>query len=144
MADRPRKPEKREPVWARPPRRALGSVEAQIQKAQREGLFDDLPGQGKPLEDLDEVYDPGWWATKLVQREEISMLPAALEQKRRVERELERIRSMRRESDVRRALEALNAEIAKINASVTSGPSTTIAKLDVEAAVGRWRDLQER
>ncbi len=51
----------------RPPKRKVrpSGVEEQIRKAQPEGLFDDLPGQGTPLEDLDEVYDPGWWAAKL-------------------------------------------------------------------------------
>ncbi len=125
----------------RPPKRKVrpSGVEEQIRKAQQEGLFDDLPGRGKPLEDLDEVYDPGWWAAKLVKREELSLLPPALELRRKVERELERVRKFRHERDVRRALDKLNAEIAKTNASVTSGPSTTIAKLDVDSIVERWR-----
>ena len=118
------------------------SVEEQIRKAQRDGLFDDLPGKGKPLENLTEVYDPGWWAAKLVQREEISLLPPALELKRKVERELERIGKLGRERDVRRALVELNAEIARVNSGVTTGPSTTIARLDVEPIVERWRQLQ--
>jgi hypothetical protein len=125
----------------RPPKRQVrpSGVEEQIRKAQQEGLFDDLPGKGKPLEDLDEVYDPGWWAAKLVKREELSLLPPALELRRKVERELERVRKFRHERDVRRALDKLNAEIARTNASVTSGPSTTIAKLDVDSIVERWR-----
>ncbi len=125
----------------RPPKRKVrpSGVEEQIRKAQQEGLFDDLPGRGKPLEDLDEVYDPGWWAAKLVKREELSLLPPALELRRKVERELERVRKFRHERDVRRALDKLNADIAKTNASVTSGPSTTIAKLDVDSIVERWR-----
>ena len=125
----------------RPPKRKVrpSGVEEQIRKAQQEGLFDDLQGKGKPLEDLDEVYDPGWWAAKLVKREELSLLPPALELRRKVERELERVRKFRHERDVRRALDKLNADIAKTNASVTSGPSTTIAKLDVDSIVERWR-----
>ncbi len=125
----------------RPPKRRVrpSGVEEQIRKAQQDGLFDDLPGKGKPLEDLDEVYDPGWWAAKLVKREELSLLPPALELRRKVERELERVRKFRHERDVRRALDKLNADIAKTNASVTSGPSTTIAKLDVDSIVERWR-----
>ncbi len=130
---------------ARPPERKQprpSSVEQQIRKAQQDGLFDDLPGKGKPLSDLEEVYDPGWWAAKLVQREEISLLPPALELKRKVEREMERIGKLTRERDVRRALEALNAEIARTNAGVTTGPSTTIARFDVESVIERWRNLK--
>ena len=118
------------------------SVEAQIRKAQQDGLFDDLPGKGKPLENLTEVYDPGWWAAKLVQREEVSLLPPALELKLKVERELERIGKLRRERDVRRALDELNTEIARVNSGVTTGPSTSIARLDIETVVERWRQLQ--
>ena len=118
------------------------AVEEQIRRAQRDGLFDDLPGKGKPLEDLNEVYDPGWWAAKLVQREEISLLPPALELKRKVEREMQRIGKLTRERDVRRALDELNAEIVRINSGVTTGPSTTIARLDVDTVVERWRELQ--
>ena len=127
----------------RPPPKGPGSsVEQQIRQAQREGKFDDLPGKGKPMKDLTEVYDPGWWVAKLVQREQISLLPPELELRRKVESELERIAKLRRERDVRRALAELNDEIRRTNATVTSGPSTTIAKLDVDAIVERWRELQ--
>ena len=123
-------------------RTGAGSVEQQILRAQREGKFDNLPGHGEPMKDLEEVYDPGWWAAKLVQREQISLLPPELELRRKVERELERIGKLRRERDVRRALEELNEEIRRTNATVTAGPSTTIAKFDVDALVERWRELQ--
>ncbi len=128
--------------WPPVKRGKPSAVEEQIRKAQRDGLFDDLPGKGKPLGDLNEVYDPGWWAAKLVQREEISLLPPALELKRKVEREMQRIGKLTRERDVRRALDELNAEIVRINSGVTTGPSTTIARLDVDTVVERWRELQ--
>ena len=44
----------------------------------RKGAFDNLPGAGKPLPNLDEVYDPLWWVKRRVQREQISMLPLLL------------------------------------------------------------------
>ncbi|MBW2279480.1 MAG: DUF1992 domain-containing protein [Deltaproteobacteria bacterium] len=118
------------------------SVEQQIRQAQREGKFDELPGRGKPIQGLDEVYDPGWWAAKLVKREQVSLLPPELELRRKVEKELARIGKLRRERDVRRALGELNDEIRRTNATVTSGPSTTIAALDVDAIVESWRALQ--
>jgi len=117
-----------------------GAVEQQIRQAQREGLFDDLPGHGKPLENLEDVYDPGWWAASLVKRERISMLPPALELRRKVERELARIGSLPGEHTARKALEALNVEIARTNSTVTEGPGTDIARLDVDALLARWRE----
>lgn len=35
------------------------------------GEFDDLPGAGKPIPDLDRPYDPEWWARKLIERERL-------------------------------------------------------------------------
>lgn len=35
------------------------------------GEFDDLPGSGKPIPDLDRPYDPEWWAKKLIERERL-------------------------------------------------------------------------
>jgi hypothetical protein len=125
----------------KPPGTSFDSwIDQQIKKAQREGQFDNLPGAGKPLPDLDEVYDPGWWVKKLVRRERISVLPPALAIKREVERGLEKIRNLRSEKQVRQQLERLNAKIAKVNASTTSGPPTSTSLLEIEATVQRWRE----
>jgi hypothetical protein len=40
---------------------------------------------------------------------------------------------------VRERLEALDARIRKINRTTISGPPTTLAPLDVEEIVARWR-----
>jgi hypothetical protein len=114
-------------------------IEQQIEKARAEGAFENLPGEGKPLPDLDEVYDPGWWAKKLVQREQISILPSALQIRRKVERVLGEIGTLRHDVQVREKLVELNAEIAKANATVTAGPPTQIGPLDIEAIVESWR-----
>jgi hypothetical protein len=46
-------------------------VERRILGAMAEGAFDDLPGAGKPIPDLDGAYDPAWWAKKWVRRERL-------------------------------------------------------------------------
>src|SRR5690242_7395391 len=51
----------------------------QIKRAMERGEFDDLPGAGKPLGDLGSPYDRDWWLKKLIERERISVLPAALQ-----------------------------------------------------------------
>ena len=44
------------------------------------GEFDDLPGAGKPIEDLGDQHDPDWWLKQLIEREKITgSLPPALE-----------------------------------------------------------------
>lgn len=125
------------------PRQRRDGVEGAIQQAQREGEFDDLPGKGRPLRDLAEAYDPAWWAKKLVQRENVSVLPPALEVRRKLERLREALPTMVSEQRVRAALEALDAEIAKLNRTATSGPATSVPRLDVEAELARWRERPE-
>ena len=110
-----------------------------IQRAQDEGAFQDLPGAGKPLPDLDKPYDPDWWAKQLVRREKISLLPPALELLRQVEAELAIIWTLSSEAEVRRRAAALNAVIATVNARAAEGPPTRVAPLDVDALVADWR-----
>ena len=110
-----------------------------IQRAQDEGVFQDLPGAGKPLSDLDKPYDPDWWAKQLVRREKISLLPPALELLRQVEAELAIIWTLSSEAEVKRRAAALNAVIATVNARAAEGPPTRVAPLDVDALVADWR-----
>jgi hypothetical protein len=52
-------------------RRAIETIaENRIRQAMEEGKFDDLPGTGKPIPDIDEPYDPMWWVKKWIRREE--------------------------------------------------------------------------
>jgi Domain of unknown function (DUF1992) len=114
-------------------------IEQQIREAMEQGAFDNLEGKGKPIPDLGIERDPLWWAKKLVEREKVSLTPPALALRRDVEQALERLPRMRDEAEVRRALEALNAQIRKLNATVAEGPPTNLAPLDVEAIVRQWR-----
>lgn len=113
-------------------------VEQQIRQAQRAGEFDDLPGAGKPLERLSEARDPLWWAKSWVRREGLSVVPPELELRKQVEKAFEKIETMRSEKAVRKLLSELNAEIGKRNATVTSGPATSIAQIDIGQAVEAW------
>jgi hypothetical protein len=114
-------------------------IEAQIRVAMEEGAFDNLPGAGKPLPNIDQEYDPLWWVKQLTRREQISMLPPALELLRTVEKELATIEKLPDEATVRRRIAALNVEIAKVNATVVEGPPTRLGKLDADQVVEKWR-----
>ena len=114
-------------------------IDAQIRVAREQGAFDNLPGSGKPLPNLDQEYDPDWWVKQLVQREQVSILPPSLELLRKVEKELAAIEKLHDEVTVRRRVAALNVEIAKVNATVMEGPPTRLSTLDVDKVVERWR-----
>jgi hypothetical protein len=113
-------------------------VEAQIRVAMEQGALDNLPGAGKPLPNIDQ-YDELWWVKQLVQREQLSLLPPALELLRKVETELATIDKLPDEAAVRRRVAALNVEIAKVNATVVEGPPTRLGTLDVDQVVVQWR-----
>ena len=118
----------------------LGDVDRRADPCrQGTGAFDNLPGAGKPLPNLDQEYDPVWWVKQLVQREQISILPPSLELLRKVEKELAAIEKLHDEVTVRRRVAALNVEIAKVNATVMEGPPTRLSTLDVDKVVERWR-----
>jgi hypothetical protein len=124
----------------KPPGRSWDSWSEQlIREAQENGAFADLP-KGKAIPDLDRPYDPLWWVRKWIEREKLSVLPPALDLRRKVEREIERIWTMTSEHQVREKIEALNCEIARMNARATGGPPTSLGCLDVERIVARWRE----
>jgi hypothetical protein len=117
-------------------------IEAQIRVAREQGAFDNLPGAGKPLPNIGGEYDPDWWVKQLVRREQVSILPPSLELLRKVEKELAAIDKLRDEAAVRDRVTALNAEIAKVNATVMEGPPTRLSPLDVDKVVARWRQTR--
>ena len=115
-------------------------IEAQITSAAAEGAFDNLPGAGKPL---GQDYDPDWWVKQLMQREQVSTaLPPSLELVQKVRTELAAIQTVGDETAVRRRIAALNAEIAKLNATVVEGPPTRVAVLDIDQVVARWQQAR--
>jgi hypothetical protein len=114
-------------------------ADALVSKAMREGEFTKLPGAGKPIANLDQPYRENWWLSSYLKREELAVPCEALSLRAEVERRLQQIMKLKSERAVRREVDRLNAHIAKVNSTVTSGPSTSIGKLDVEPIVSRWR-----
>jgi hypothetical protein len=117
-------------------------IDTQIRTAMEDGAFDNLPGAGKPLPNYGQEFDPLWWVKQLVQREQVNVLPPALELLRKVETELAAIEKLEDEAAVRRHVAALNLEIAKVNATVVEGPPTRLSPLNVEQVVTRWRQTR--
>jgi transglutaminase-like putative cysteine protease len=115
-------------------------VDQQIREAAERGEFDDLPGHGKPLPDLDRPRDELWWVRKKLQRENVSYSPPAISLRREVDEALERIAAATTEARVRELATAINDRIRYVNSHTISGPPTSVAVLDVEELVQRWRD----
>lgn len=114
-------------------------IDRRIREAQERGDFDDLPGKGKPLPDLDRPHDELWWVNKLLAREQVKGAPPTLAIRRAREEAMERMAGAATEDEVRAVAEAVNVKIRDVNRLASSGPPSTVMTIDVDAAVERWR-----
>lgn len=114
-------------------------TESLIRQAQAEGRFSGLPGEGAPLPADPGTDDELWWARAVLKRERISFLPASLRIRGETERALDDAMRLDTEAGVRARIEALNERIVRVNSLAFEGPPTTVAPLDVERVVARWR-----
>ncbi|GAA1606314.1 DUF1992 domain-containing protein [Kribbella hippodromi] len=115
-------------------------VEAQLQRAQRAGEFDDLAGAGKPLR-LADAHDPDWWVKDFIRRENLetdALLPSAVQLRKEKQQIHEKVRGMRRESDVREYLADLNKRI-RLAIRDTTGPVVPTGPVNEDAVIAQWR-----
>lgn len=115
-------------------------VDRQIREARERGEFDDLPGAGRPIADLDRPRDDLWWVKEKLRREEVSYLPPTLSVRKEREDALDRILRAPSEAEVRRIVAEINRRILEVNRVGGSGPPSTVMPLDVEDTVARWRE----
>jgi len=114
-------------------------IDRQIRDATERGEFDDLPGRGKPLGDLDQPQDELWWVRQKMQRENLSYLPPTLALRKEVEDVLAAASRAGSEAEVRRMVTAVNDKIRAANRMALSGPPLNLAPFDVDAIVRRWQ-----
>jgi len=115
-------------------------IDKQIRDAERDGLFDDLPGKGKPIADLDQPRDELWWVREKLKREGIQYLPPGLQLRKDLQDLRAEVRTMWQESQVRTAVREFNVRIRHVNSHNLDGPSSNLMPLDVEREVERWRE----
>lgn len=117
-------------------------IENQIREAQKAGQFDHLPGFGKPIPGIDEPDDELWWIKKKIRKENLSLLPPALQIRLDVEKTIQTIGDLTTEEAVRRTIESLNERIRLANFAITCGPSSTTMPLDVDQVVAKWKMMR--
>jgi hypothetical protein len=118
-------------------------VERQIREAIERGEFDNLPGAGKPIPDLDKPHDELWWVKDKLRREHLAYLPPTLALRKEAEDARAAALAARSERQVRRILAAINRKIAEGNRTAASGPPLNLTPFDVDRVVGDWRERQQ-
>ncbi len=122
-------------------------VDQAIQQAQRNGDFDDLPGAGKPLRNIERTDDPDWWVKGLIEREKLDLsaaMPAVMALRRERAGFPESLRDLPDEAAVRAHLEDFNQRVLADRRRPWAGAgSPPIAgRVDVEDMLRQWADLR--
>ncbi|MFI7146601.1 DUF1992 domain-containing protein [Nonomuraea sp. NPDC050022] len=120
-------------------------IDRQIREATERGEFDNLPGAGKPLPDLDKPYDEMWWIKQKVRSEGLSMpLPPTLALRKDAQEARAEAVGARSEAEARRIIEEINARIREAIRTGLQGPPLNLMPYDVERVISEWRDRQAR
>jgi hypothetical protein len=128
-----------EPAW----QRNESTQDRLIREAQERGEFDNLPGAGKPLRNLD-----GDWFTSWVQREDLSgVLPPELALRKEAENIADTVSELRTEAEVRAVVEELNRRIREMRLRPSSGhnrgPESFLRTVSADRIVGEWRAARQ-
>ena len=115
-------------------------VERQIREATERGEFDNLPGAGKPIADLDKPHDELWWVKQKLRRENLSYLPPTIALRKEAEDALLAVSQAASEAQVRRIVADINRKILDGNRKAASGPPLNLMPFDVERVVRTWRE----
>jgi DnaJ-like protein len=129
----------------KPPQMGFTSwIDQQIAEAERRGVFDDLPGAGKPLNLRPGAADGDYgqaWLRDYARREGVpaeEMLPTPLRLRREIERLAETAGEFRSEQEVREAAADLNRRIVEWR-RIPVGPPVHVRLVNADDLVARWR-----
>ncbi|ROP65273.1 DUF1992 domain-containing protein [Curtobacterium sp. ZW137] len=117
---------------------------AQIEEAERRGVFEGNPYHGKPLPGIDGQHDPDWWIKSKIEREDIrGIAPPALAL-RTEDAELDgALDALSREDDVRDVLVDFNARVKEARRQLLGGPPVVTPLRDVDAELVAWSARRE-
>ncbi|HUR76537.1 MAG TPA: DUF1992 domain-containing protein [Acidimicrobiales bacterium] len=116
-------------------------VDAQIREARERGEFDNLPGTGKPLSNLDGEHDEMWWIRQWLKREDLSFTPPVIALRKAVEDMLDNVGKLLTERAVCNVVAELNGRIREVNrVPPIDGPPSNLMPLDLDVVLRRWHD----
>jgi hypothetical protein len=118
-------------------------IDQQIADAEDRGVFDNLPGAGKPLniKPTGDVDFGQAWIRDYARRERVSpeeFLPTPLQLRREIEQLAETVGEMRSEAEVRETFGELNRRIVEWR-RIPVGPPIHVPLVNTDDMVARWR-----
>lgn len=114
-------------------------IDRQIREAHDRGEFDDLPGKGHPIPDLDKPYDQNWWVRGKLRSEGLSYVPPSLSLKKEAEDAYKAALAAGSEASARKIIKDVNAKIGTANRTHIAGLSVMLRPYDVEGVASDWR-----
>jgi len=121
-------------------------IDQQIADAEDRGVFDNLPGAGKPL-NIKPAGDGDFgqaWMRDYARREGVApgeFLPTPLKLRREIEQLAETVGEMRSEAEVRETFGDLNRRIVEWR-RIPVGPPIHVRLVNIDDMVARWRAAQ--
>jgi Domain of unknown function (DUF1992) len=120
-------------------------IDQQIADAEQRGVFDDLPGKGKPLTLKPTGGDYGdAWVRDYARREGVQpdeFLPTPLRLRREIERLAEDVGEFRSEAEIREVAGDINRRIVEWR-RIPVGPPIHVRLVNADDLVARWRAAQ--
>ena len=113
-----------------------------LREAAARGEFDNLPGTGQPIPDLDKPHDELWWVKQKLRRENVSFLPPSLQARKEIEDALVAASQARTEHEVRRIVGATNQRIRALLRIPPAGPPFNVMPYDVDRVLDDWRSAR--
>jgi len=118
-------------------------IDRQIREATERGEFDNLPGAGEPIPDLDKPFDELWWVKRKLHDEGLTYQPPSVALRKDADDALQAVARARSESEVRHIVASINGRIRQANSKGIAGPSLLLWPFDVEHVVRGWREQHE-
>lgn len=114
-------------------------IDRQVRVARERGEFEDLPGAGRPIPDLDKPHDELWWVKDKLRREGLTYMSPSVALRKRAHDALHAASGASSEAEVRKIITDTNAEIREANTKGIAGPALMLLPYDVERVVREWR-----
>jgi hypothetical protein len=119
-------------------------IDRQVTEAEKRGVFDNLPGTGKPIPGRGEADHGDTWLRNYLRREGVSadeLLPAPLKLRKEIERLTAEVPDLHSEQQVRETVREINRRVMDWR-RIAVGPPIFVPLVDEEAMVARWKAAQ--